>query len=123
MSLNKFIIYYSSFFFLLFQSHIFFLGLLGLNSDLIYKSYIFFYFFSVLFYIFTYPRIKKNIQLSTIFFVGSTIKFVVFFLIFRPILYQDNLIDKLEINIFFIPYLFSLLFTILSLSKLLVNRN
>ena len=122
MTLNKFIIYYSSILFLLFQCHIF-LGSSKGDSILIYKSYIFFYLFSILLFLFMYLKTKKNAQLATVFFVGSSIKLTVFFLIFRPILYQDNYIDKFEISTFLVPYIFSLVFIIYSTSKLLVNPN
>ena len=123
MTLNKFIIYYSSILFLLFQGHIFFLGSSKGNSILIYKSYIFFYLFSIFLFLFMYLKTKKNAQLATVFFIGSSIKITVFFLIFRPILYQDNYIDKFEISSFIVPYIFSLVFIIYCISKLLVNPN
>ena len=118
MTLNKFIVYYSSILFLLFQGHIFFLGSSKGNSNLIYKSYIFFYLFSIFLFLFMYLKTKKNAQLATVFFIGSSIKLTIFFLIFRPILYQDNYIDKLEISSFLVPYIFSLIFIIYSISKL-----
>ncbi len=121
MTLKKFIIYYSSILFLLFQGHIFFLGFLKGNSNLIYKSYIFFYLFSVSLYLLMYLKTKNNAQLASVFFIGSSIKLTVFFLIFRPILFQDNHIDKLEISSFLIPYFFSSVFIIYCISKLLVK--
>lgn len=123
MTINKFIIYYSSIFFLLFQGHNFFLSLSKGNSNLIYKSYIFFYLFSVSLFLLMYLKAKKNAQLASIFFIGSSIKLTVFFLIFRPILFQDNYIDKLEISSFLIPYIFSSVYIIYCISKLLVNPN
>lgn len=123
MKINKFIIYYSSIFFLLFQGHNFFLSLSKGNSNLIYKSYIFFYLFSVSLFLLMYLKAKKNAQLASIFFIGSSIKLTVFFLIFRPILFQDNYIDKLEISSFLIPYIFSSVYIIYCISKLLVNPN
>ena len=123
MTINKFIIYYSSILFLLFQGHIFFLGFSKGNSNLIYKSYTFIYLFSISFFLLMYLKAKKNAQLASIFFIGSSIKLTVFFLIFRPILYQDNYIDKLEISSFLVPYIFSLVFIIYSTSKLLLNPN
>ena len=123
MTINKFIIYYSSILFLLFQGHNFFLSLSKGNSNLIYKSYIFFYLFSISLFLLMYLKAKKNAQLASIFFIGSSIKITVFFLIFRPILFQDNYIDKLEISSFLIPYIFSLVYIIYCISKLLVNPN
>ena len=123
MTINKFIIYYSSILFLLFQGHNFFLGLSKGNSDLIYKSYTFIYLFSISLFLLMYLKAKKNAQLASIFFIGSSIKLTVFFLIFRPILFQDNYIDKLEISSFLIPYIFSSVYIIYCISKLLVNPN
>ena len=123
MTINKFIIYYSSILFLLFQGHNFFLSLSKGNSNLIYKSYIFFYLFSISLFLLMYLKAKKNAQLASIFFIGSSIKLSVFFLIFRPILFQDNYIDKLEISSFLIPYIFSSVYIIYCISKFLVNPN
>ena len=123
MTLNKFIIYYSSILFLLFQGHIFFLDFSKGNSNLIYKSYIFFYLFSISFFFLMYLKTKTNTQLAYVFLIGSSIKLTVFFLIFRPILFQDNYIDKLEISSFLIPYIFSSVFIIYCISKHLVNPN
>ena len=123
MTINKFIIYYSSILSLLFQGHNFFLGFSKVNSNLIYKSYIFFYLFSISLFLLMYLKAKKNAQLASIFFIGSSIKLSVFFLIFRPILFQDNYIDKLEISSFLIPYIFSSVYIIYCISKLLANPN
>ena len=123
MTLNKFIIYYSSILFLLFQAHRSVLYFVETQSNLIYKSYIFFYFFSIIFFFVIYSKTKKNAQITNIFFVGSITKLILFFLIFRPILYQDNLIDKSEISIFLVPYFFSSLFIVYCFSKVLLNPN
>lgn len=123
MTLNKFIIYYSLILFLIYQAHIFFLDLQNTSSNLIYNSYIFFYLFSVFFFLFIYLKTKKTANLAIIFLIGSTTKLIAFFLIFRPILFQDNFIDKLEISSIIVPYIFSSVFIIYSLSKLLVNSN
>ena len=123
MTLNKFIVYYSTILFLLFQAHNFILFPSEKVSNLICKSYFFFYLFSIFFFFFLYLKTKKNAQITNIFFVGSTIKLILFFLIFRPIFYQDNLISKSEISIFLIPYIFSSLFIVYCFSKLLLNPN
>ena len=122
MTLNKFIIYFSSILFLLFQAHKLVLRNTKIHSDLIYKSYFFFYLFSIFFFLLIYSKTKKKAQTTSIFFVGSVIKFILFFLIFRPILYQDNLIDKSEISVFLVPYFFSSLFMVYCFSKLLLNQ-
>ena len=123
LSFNKSIVYYSLILFLFFQGHNFFLDYSKLNSNLLLKSYIFFYLFSIFLFISMYFRAKKKSQLSTIFFVGSSIKLILFFLIFRPLLYQNNFINKFEISIFLVPYIFSSAFVIYSLSELMANPN
>ena len=123
MTPNKFIIYYSSILFLLFQAHNFFLHTSEVNPNLIYKSYAFFYLFSIFFFLLIYFKTKKNTQISVIFFVGSSIKLIVFFLIFRPFLYLDNLIGKPGISIFLVPYIFSSVFIVYYFSKHLLNSN
>lgn len=123
LSFSKSIVYYSSSLFLFFQVHKFFLDYSKLNSNLLLKSYIFFYLFSIFLFISMYFRAKKKSQLSTIFFVGSSIKLILFFLIFRPLLYQNNFINKFEISIFLVPYIFSSAFVIYSLSELMANPN
>ena len=123
MTPNKFIIYYSSILFLLFQVHNFFLHTSEVNPNLIYKSYAFFYLFSIFFFLLIYFKTKKNTQISNIFFVGSSIKLIVFFLIFRPFLYLDNLVGKPEISIFLVPYIFSSVFIVYYFSKHLLNSN
>ena len=123
MTLNRFAIYYSSILFLLFQAHNFFLDSTKVDSNLIFKSYVFFYLFSIFFFLIIYLKTTKKAQIATIFLVGSTIKLITFFLIFRPILYQDNLIDKFETSVFLVPYIFSSAFMIYCLSKLLVISN
>ena len=121
MTLNKFIIYYTSILFLLLQAHIFFLYDTELNSDLIYKSYFFFYLFSIFFFLSIYLKTKKNAQITNVFFFGSTLKITLFFFIFRPVLYQNNQIGEPQISIFLVPYIFSSVFIVYCFSKRLLN--
>ena len=123
MNLNKFVIYYSSILFLLYQAHTFFLNPSAMNFNLVFKSYAFFYLFSISFIFLIYLKAKKKAQTTNIFFVGSIIKLIIFFLIFRPFLHQGNLIGKPEISIFLVPYLFSTTFVVYYFSKLLLNSN
>ena len=123
MTFRKFVILHSSILFLLLQSHIFFLDSSKENFYLIYKSYFFFYLFSIFFFLLISLKAKKKLQLTSIFLFGSVVKLSVFFFIFRPIIYQDNFIDKFEISIFLIPYIFSSAFLIFLISKVLVNQN
>ena len=121
MTLNKFIVYYSSILFLLFQSHNFILNPSENDSNLIYKSYIFFYLFSIFFFLLIYLKTKKNAQITNVFFLGSTLKITLFFFIFRPILYQNNEMGELQISIFLVPYIFSSVFIVYCFSKRLLN--
>ena len=123
MTFSKFVIFYSSMLFFLFQLHNFFFDLSKNNSNMIYKSYIFFYLFSILFFLLIYLKTKKNSQLAGIFLSGSIVKLFAFFFIFRPIIFHDNFIDKFEISIFLIPYIFSSAFMIFFISKVTVNPN
>ena len=123
MTFSKFTTYYTLILFLLFQVHISFLDFSIWNFNIIYKSYIFFYLYSILFFKVIDKKIKKNDHLATFFFIGSTTKLVLFYFIFRPNLYQVNLIDKLNISFFLIPYIFSSVSLIYCLSKLLTKTN
>ena len=123
MTLNRFIVHYSLILFLIFQIHNLYLEIKCVNSNLIFKSYIFFYFFSLIFFMLIYLKAKKKSQLSIIFFIGSAIKLVIFFLIFRPTLLHGGFIDKFGISVFLVPYSFSAGFVIYCLSMLLVKSS
>jgi hypothetical protein len=60
---------------------------------------------------------KYQSQLGFIFMFGSSIKFIVFFIVFYPIYKTDGNITKFEFTAFFIPYAISLVIETISLSK------
>jgi len=62
---------------------------------------------------------KKNKNLGFLFMFGSTLKFVIYFLIFDPIFMLDRKLTKVEFFIFFVPYFTCLLVETFGLIKLL----
>jgi hypothetical protein len=56
-------------------------------------------------------RLPKRFQQSLGFFFlfGSLFKFLVYFLLFRPVYQSDGAVSKVEFFSFFIPYVFSLI--------------
>lgn len=62
---------------------------------------------------------KKNKNLGFLFMFGSTLKFVIYFLIFDPIFMLDGKLTKPEFFIFFVPYFTCLIVETFSLIKLL----
>ena len=62
---------------------------------------------------------RKNKNLGFLFMFGSTLKFVIYFLIFDPIFLLDGKLTKLEFFVFFIPYFTCLIVETFSLIKLL----
>ena len=62
---------------------------------------------------------KYQTQLGFLFFFGSALKFVVFFVVFYPVYKADGVMDKLEFAAFFIPYAISLILETVFLSKML----
>ncbi|MGB5236431.1 MAG: hypothetical protein WBN59_02270 [Flavobacteriaceae bacterium] len=61
----------------------------------------------------------KSQYLGFIFLVGSTLKFVVYFLVFDPLFKQDGDLTRVEFFLFFVPYLASLGVETVALVKLL----
>ncbi len=62
---------------------------------------------------------KQNKNLGFVFLFGSTLKFVIYFLIFNPLFEQDGGLSKIEFFTFFVPYIACLIFETLALVKLL----
>lgn len=58
-------------------------------------------------------------SLGYIFFVGSFLKFIVFFIVIYPSYKEDGDVTKLEFTSFFIPYAISLIFEVTFLVKTL----
>lgn len=62
---------------------------------------------------------KQNKHLGFLFMFGSTLKFVIYFLIFDPIFMLDGKLTKVEFFIFFVPYFSCLLIETFALIKLM----
>jgi predicted membrane-bound spermidine synthase len=62
---------------------------------------------------------NKSQYLGFIFLFGSAFKFLLYFLIFEPLIKQDGDLTRVEFFFFFIPYLVSLTFETIALVKLL----
>ena len=58
-------------------------------------------------------------SLGYIFFIGSFLKFIVFFILINPTLKEDGDISRVEFLSFFIPYAISLFFEVVFLVKTL----
>lgn len=66
-------------------------------------------------------KLKERLaeSLGYIFFVGSFLKFIVFFIVIYPSYKEDGDVTKLEFTSFFIPYAISLIFEVTFLVKTL----
>ena len=62
---------------------------------------------------------KQNKNLGFLFMFGSTLKFIVYFLIFDPIFILDAQLTKVEFFMFFVPYFSCLLVETFALIKLM----
>ncbi len=60
---------------------------------------------------------KFSRQIGFLFMAGSALKFIVFFIVFRPIYKADGVINSLEFAAFFIPYFLCLIIETYTLSK------
>ena len=62
---------------------------------------------------------KYSESLGYIFFIGSFIKFIVFFILINPSFKEDGDVSKIEFASFFIPYAIALVFEVIFLIKVL----
>jgi hypothetical protein len=62
---------------------------------------------------------KQNKNLGFLFMFGSTLKFIIYFLIFDPIFMLDGKLSKVEFFMFFVPYFSCLLVETFALIKLM----
>ena len=62
---------------------------------------------------------RKSTNLGFLFLFGSTLKFVVYFLVFNPLFLEDGTLSKLEFFTFFFPYFICLAVETMALVKLL----
>ena len=93
---------------------------LPLFENKIITSYIINYILTIL--IFTgLVLLKKKFSesLGYIFFIGSFIKFIVFFILINPSFKEDGDVSKIEFASFFIPYAIALVFEVIFLIKVL----
>ncbi|MBX2828984.1 MAG: hypothetical protein KTR22_12535 [Flavobacteriaceae bacterium] len=72
--------------------------------------------------------VLKNIksgsaQAGFIFFGGSLLKFLVFFLVFQPVYKADGEMQTIEFATFFLPYAICLVLEVFYLSKVLNNQS
>ena len=93
---------------------------LPLFENKIITSYIINYILTIL--IFTgLVLLKKKFSesLGYIFFIGSFIKFIVFFILINPSFKEDGDVSRIEFVSFFIPYAIALVFEVIFLIKVL----
>lgn len=108
----------------LFALHL--LVLNGIKADLLDNYIIGAYLFNALFAVAVGSalyvlRHKFTSSLGFIFLGGTMIKFLLFFLIFKPLYSEDGNMDKVEFLTFFVPYLLNLFAETLFLVRVL-NR-
>jgi len=105
--------------------HLVVLSLLNLplfDSKII-LAYSFNYIIACLTYIMLYKYRKKHTDKLGYFFLGgSTVKFLLFFILFNPYYKLDGDVSKLEFSTFFIPYGICLIIEVIALSVLLNNN-
>ena len=75
-----------------------------------------------IFKLFTVFIDKKSELLGFIFLFGSLFKFVIYFLVLRPIISETESITKVEFSFFFIPYAICLVIEIYFLVKTLHSQ-
>lgn len=65
----------------------------------------------------------ESAQAGFLFFGGSILKFLVFFLVFKPSYQIDGEMQTIEFITFFVPYLICLVLEVFYLSKVLNNQS
>ncbi len=106
----------------LFLLHILVLHLIGkpLFENFIFTSYIFNFTITIIFFSFLLISSTFNdSSLGWVFFITSGLKFLAFFIIIYPFFNLDNIIQKIELLNFLIPYTICLTIEIRQLSKIL----
>ena len=106
----------------LFLLHILALHLIGktLLENFIFTSYIFNFIITIIFFSFLLISSTYNdSSLGWVFFITSGLKFLAFFIIIYPFFNLDNIIQKIELLNFFLPYTLCLTIEIRQLSKIL----
>jgi len=107
---------------IIFSAHLFLLDVLSLPlfENKIILSYFTNYILTIFIFIILI-RLKDKFAevLGFIFFGGSFLKFIVFFILFYPSYKLDGDISRLEFSAFFIPYAFSLFYEVIFIIKIL----
>lgn len=107
---------------LVFGIHLFALDAqsLPLFGNKIIASYLLNYTLTILIFVVLLLLKRKYAEsLGYIFFIGSFIKFIAFFILIYPSLKEDGNVSRIEFTSFFIPYAFSLIFEVVFLIKIL----
>ncbi|WP_299208214.1 hypothetical protein [uncultured Dokdonia sp.] len=65
---------------------------------------------------------KESAQGGFVFLFGSAFKFILFFIILKPLFKVDGEISGVELASFFVPYLICLIYEVYILSKALNNK-
>ena len=95
----------------------------SLNTSKIGISYAVNYIIAIaIFKLFTAFIDKKSELLGFIFLFGSLFKFVIYFLVLRPIISETESISKVEFSFFFIPYAICLIIEIYFLVNVLRSQ-
>lgn len=116
-----------AFWFILFTIGAYFVHLMGLNfhaippeSVLLNDAYLLNSLLAITIIVIIYWLRKKYYsQIGFLFLGGSMLKFLCFFLWFSPVFNADGELSRAEFIGFFIPYLLSLIFETLAVSRLL----
>jgi hypothetical protein len=77
----------------------------------------------VIYYVMVQLANNQNKNLGFFFLLGSTLKFVVYFLIFNPLFMQDGHLSHVEFFTFFLPYIACLILETSALVKLLKDMD
>ncbi|MAM16014.1 MAG: hypothetical protein CMC10_01775 [Flavobacteriaceae bacterium] len=89
-------------------------------ENFIFTSYIFNFTITIIFFSFLLISSTFNdSSLGWVFFITSVLKFLAFFIIIYPFFKLDNIIQKIELLNFFLPYTLCLTIEIRQLSKIL----
>lgn len=65
---------------------------------------------------------KQSAQGGFVFLFGSAVKFILFFIIIKPLFKADGEVSGIELASFFVPYLVCLIYEVYLLSKVLNSK-
>tara|TARA_B100000686_G_C16806896_1_gene991985 strand:- start:13169 stop:13528 length:360 start_codon:yes stop_codon:yes gene_type:complete len=89
-----------------------------IEKAILFKSYLINFLLVLIAYILLWSFKKKH-NLLIIFSLTIIIKFLVYFIYFYPVFYQDSILEHKEFMIFFIPYFIGLIIEIDSFKTLI----